>query len=33
MPQHAINEIHGAWFDPTNPGMLVFLCGVGNSNG
>jgi hypothetical protein len=19
LPQHAINEIHGAWFDPTNP--------------
>jgi NAD-dependent SIR2 family protein deacetylase len=21
-PQHAINEIHGAWFDPSNPGGI-----------
>ena len=24
MPQHAINEIHGSWFDPSNP-VRLFL--------
>lgn len=22
-PQHAINEIHGSWFDPSNPTVLM----------
>lgn len=25
MPQHLLNEIHGAWFDPSNPGIRAFL--------
>jgi NAD-dependent SIR2 family protein deacetylase len=24
-PQHAINEIHGSWFDPSNPGRVWFF--------